>query len=124
MSESLTPATHIQAASEAVRRHNHAAMAGGYASTPEVRRAVIALVEMCARLQQATEHMDRRVHRDLTAGMLVPDDGTAPEEHAHGAGVALLDARLALSELLGQLQVASGHLWHLGMVYEPEETEA
>ncbi|WP_327156894.1 hypothetical protein OHU45_24365 [Streptomyces tubercidicus] len=124
MSKSLAPAAHMQAASEAVRRHNHAAMAGGYASTPEVSRAVIALVEMCARLQQATEHMDRRVHRDLTAGRLAPDDGTAPEEHAHGAGVALLDARLALSELLGQLQVASGHLWHLGMVYEPEETEA
>ncbi|WP_327689309.1 hypothetical protein [Streptomyces tubercidicus] len=124
MNKSLTPATHIQAASEAVRQHNHAAMASGYTSTPEVSRAVIALVEMCARLQQATEHMDRRVHRDLTAGRLAPDDGTPPEEHAHGAGVALLDARLALSELLGQLQVASGHLWHLGMVYEPEETEA
>ncbi|WJY40016.1 hypothetical protein QT196_23565 [Streptomyces sp. P9-2B-2] len=124
MSESLTPAAHMQAASEAVRQHNHAAMAGGYDSTPEVSRAVIALVEMCARLQQATEHMDRRVHRDLAAGRLAPDDGTTPEEHAHGAGVALLEARLALSELLGQLQEASGHLWHLGMVYEPRETDA
>ncbi|MGG2461729.1 hypothetical protein ACO0M4_18245 [Streptomyces sp. RGM 3693] len=124
MSESLSPAEHLQAASEAVRRHNHAAMAGGYDSTPEVSRAAVALVEMCARLQQATEHMDRRVHRDLAAGLLAPDDGTVPEEHAHGAAVALLDARGALSDLLGDLQVASGHLWHLGMVYEPEEDDA
>ncbi|QEV53828.1 hypothetical protein CP981_21200 [Streptomyces platensis] len=114
----------MQAASEAVRQHNHAALAGGYDSTLEVSRAVISLVEMCRRLLEATEHMDRRVHRDLAAGVLAPDDGTRPEEHAHGAGVALLDARLALSELLGQLQVASGHLWHLGMVFEPEEDEA
>ncbi|KIZ18095.1 hypothetical protein [Streptomyces natalensis] len=124
MSVKKTPAAHMQAASEAVRRHNHAAMAGGYDSTPEVSHAVIALVEMCGRLLQATEHMSGRVFRDLDAGVLDPDDGTAPEEHARGAELALLDARLALSELLGQLQLASGHLWHLGMVYEPEETEA
>lgn len=124
MSESLTPAGHVQAASEAVRWHNHAAMAGGYDSTPEVSRAVIAVVEMCARLQQAIDHMDGRVRRDLQAGVLAPDDGTAPAWHGYGAELAFGDARVALAEVLGHFQEASGHLWHLGMVYEPEETEA
>lgn len=123
MSESLTPAAHLQAASEAVRQHNHAAMAGGYDTTPEVSRAVIALVELCTRLQQAIDHMDGRVRQDLTAGRLAPDDGTAPVEHAYTAGLAFVDARVALADLLGNLQEASGHLWHLGMVFEPEETE-
>ncbi|MFJ9415077.1 hypothetical protein ACIRPT_13020 [Streptomyces sp. NPDC101227] len=124
MSESLSPAEHVQAASEAVRRHNHAAMDGGYDSTPEVSRAVIAVAEMCTRLQQAIDHMDERVLHDLAAGTLAPDDGTAPEEHAYGAELAFGDARVALADLRGYLQEASGHLWHLGMVYEPEETEA
>ncbi|MEU7177257.1 MULTISPECIES: hypothetical protein [Streptomyces] len=124
MSESLTPAAHMQAASEAVRQHNHAAMAGRYDSTPEVSRAVIAMAEMCARLPQAIDHMTGRVLRDLDAGMLSPDDGSAPAEHAHGAETALDDARVAMAHLLDHLQVASSHLWHLGMVYEPEETEA
>ncbi|MFI6765614.1 hypothetical protein [Streptomyces sp. NPDC050355] len=124
MSEFLPPAARMQAASEAVRRHNHAAMDGGYDSTPEVSRAVIAMVEMCERLQQAIDHMDGRVRRDLAAGTLAPDDGTAPAEHAYGAELALLDARPALDGLIGHLREASGHLWHLGMVYEPEETEA
>ncbi|TBO57028.1 hypothetical protein EYS09_24815 [Streptomyces kasugaensis] len=120
MSKSLTPATHMQAASEAVRQHNHA----GYDSTPEVSRAVIAMAEMCERVPQAIDHMTGRVLRDLDAGMLSPDDGSAPEEHAHGAETALDDARVAMARLLDHLQVASSHLWHLGMVYEPEETEA
>ncbi|WJY39521.1 hypothetical protein QT196_20760 [Streptomyces sp. P9-2B-2] len=124
MSQSLSPAEHLQAASEAVRQHNHAAMAGGYDSTPEASRAVIALVEMCARLQQAIDHMDGRVLRDLAAGRLAPDDGTAPGIHTYSAQAAFADARVALDELRGHLQEASGHLWHLGMVYEPEETEA
>ncbi|MFG2137079.1 hypothetical protein [Streptomyces sp. NPDC048650] len=124
MNESLSPAEHLQAASEAVRRHNHAAMDGGYDSTPEASRAVIALVEMCARLQQAIDHMDGRVMRDLTAGTLAPDDGTVPGIHAYGAEMAFADARVALDDLRGYLQEASGHLCHLGMVHEPEETEA
>ncbi|MER0481383.1 hypothetical protein ABR737_24100 [Streptomyces sp. Edi2] len=124
MSKSLTPATHIQAASEAVRQHNHAAMASGYGSTPEVSRSAVAMVEMFARAQQAIDHMGDRVRQDLAAGRLAPDDGTPPEEHGYGADLALLDAGVALAALLGYLQEASGHLWHLGMVYEPEETEA
>lgn len=123
MSVPLSPAAHLQAAAEAVRRHNHAAVGDGYDSTPEVSRTVIALVEMCARLQQAIGHMDARVLRDLDAGTLDPDDGTAPEWHACGAELAFGDARVALAELLGHFQEASGHLWHLGMVYEPEEAE-
>ncbi|KPC61258.1 hypothetical protein ADL29_25205 [Streptomyces chattanoogensis] len=114
----------MQAASEAVRQHNHAAMNGGYDSTPEVSRSVIAMVEMCARLQQAIAHMDGRVLRDLAAGRLDPDDGTEPAEHAYGAELAFGDARLALATLLDLLREASSHLWHLGMVYEPEESEA
>ncbi|MCE4943474.1 hypothetical protein LVX13_10070 [Streptomyces albulus] len=124
MSESLSPAEHLQAASEAVRRHNHAAMAGGYDSTPEASRATVALVEMCARLRQAIDHIHGRVLRDLATGRLAPDDGTAPGIHAYGAQAAFVDADVALDELRGYLQEASGHLWHLGMVYEPEETEA
>ncbi|WP_328732032.1 hypothetical protein OHT20_18620 [Streptomyces caniferus] len=124
MSKSLPPAAHMQAASEEVRRHNHAAADGGYDSTPEASRAVIALVEMSARVQQAIDHMDGRVLRDLAAGRLSPDDGTVPGIHAYGAQAAFADARVALDELRGYLQEASGHLWHLGMVYEPEETEA
>ncbi|MGW9075293.1 hypothetical protein [Streptomyces kronopolitis] len=124
MSESLTPTAHLQAASEAVRQHNHAAMAGGYGSTPEVSRAVIALVEMCGRVPQAIDHMNGRVLRDLGAGTLAPDDGTAPGEHAYGAETALVEARVAMAHVLDRLQEASGHLWHLGMVFEPEEAEA
>lgn len=124
MSESLPPAAHMQAASEAVRRHNHAAMGGGYDSTPEVSRSAVAMVEMFTRMQQAIGHMGNRVRRDLAAGTLAPDDGTPPEEHAYGADLALLDAGVALSDLLGYLQEASGHLWHLGMVYEPGEADA
>ncbi|WP_329394310.1 hypothetical protein OHA45_12185 [Streptomyces lydicus] len=124
MSKTTPPAAFMQAASEAVRQHNHGAMGGGYDSTPEVSRAVIALVEMCSRLQQSIDHMDGRVRQDLTAGALAPDDGTAPAWHACGAELAFGDARVALAELLRHFQEASGHLWHLGMVYEPEETEA
>lgn len=124
MSETPSPADHMQAASEAVRQHNHAAMAGGYDSTPEVSRAVIAMVEMCSRAQQSINHMIERVRRDLAAGMLAPDDGTAPEEHGCGAELALEDASIALAGLLDLLQEASGRLWHLGVVYQPEEAEA
>ncbi|MFF7703244.1 hypothetical protein [Streptomyces lydicus] len=124
MSKTTPPAAFMQAASEAVRQHNHAAMGGGYDSTPEVSRSAVAMVEMVARTQQAIDHMGDRVRRDLAAGRLAPDDGTPPEEHGHGAHLALLNAGVALSALLGDLQEASGHLWHLGMVYEPEEAEA
>ncbi|WP_146022161.1 hypothetical protein [Streptomyces sp. CB02959] len=124
MSEPLSPAEHLQAASEAVRQHNHAAMADGYDSTPEASRAAVALVEMCARLQQTIDHIDGRVLRDLADGRLAPDDGTAPGIHAYGAQLAFTDARVALEDLRGYLQEASSHLWHLGMVYEPEEDDA
>ncbi|MFF4950574.1 hypothetical protein [Streptomyces chattanoogensis] len=124
MSEITAPAEFLQAASEAVRQHNHAAMNGGYDSTPEVSRAAIAMVEMFGRTQQAIDHMRDRVRHDLAAGTLATDDGTPPEQHAYGAELALQDAGIALSNLLGYLREASGHLWHLGMVYTPEETEA
>ncbi|WP_405740480.1 hypothetical protein OG422_05830 [Streptomyces sp. NBC_01525] len=124
MSDNTTPAAHLQAASEAVRQHNHSAVNGGYTSTPEASRAAVALVEMCQRTRQALDHMGARVQRDLAAGVLAPDDRTAPEVHAHGAELALLDAGAALAVLLGYLQEASGHLWHLGMTYIPEEPDA
>ncbi|MFF8367493.1 hypothetical protein ACF05W_01475 [Streptomyces lydicus] len=122
--ETSTPAAFLQTASQAVRQHNHAALNDGYDSTPEVSRSAVAMVEMFARTQQAIDHMGDRVRRDLAAGTLAPDDGTPPEEHAGGADLALLDAGVALSALLGYLQEASCHLWHLGMVYEPGEADA
>ncbi|MFD9815022.1 hypothetical protein [Streptomyces sp. NPDC059080] len=123
MSNNTNPATHLQAASEAVRQHNHTAMNSGYESTPEVSRAAVALVEMFGRTHQALDHMGERVRRDLAAGTLAPDDRTAPEEHASGAARALASAGFALDLALHHLQEASSHLWHLGMVYTPEEPQ-